>query len=97
MSVNEVKVLPEPRYVADAEPVRSRMARAPMPASMFRYIAQVSGRHQIWLVLFSAVIFLLTMGPLELQRRIVNSTLESAAMHQVALLCAAYAALVIIS
>jgi ABC-type multidrug transport system fused ATPase/permease subunit len=66
-----------------------------MPASIFRYVWQTSGRHQIWLGLLATAIFLLTMGPLELQRRIVNSALESGAMGHVVWLCAAYAALVV--
>src|SRR5438477_4269177 len=37
------------------------------------------------------------MGPLELQRRIVNRTLESGAIDDVALLCALYAAFAISS
>src|SRR5437588_160516 len=68
-----------------------------MPATIFGYIAQVSGRHQVWLALLSVVVFLLTMGPLELQRRIVNRTLESGAIDDVALLCALYAAFAISS
>lgn len=70
---------------------------AAMPAGIFAYVWQTSGTHQLWLSVLSIAVFLLTMGPLELQRRIVNSTLESGAMHYVALLCAAYAALVIFS
>src|SRR3954463_14075290 len=68
-----------------------------MPAGIFGYVWQTTRRHQIWLSVLSVAVFLLTMGPLELQRRIVNATLESGAMHQVALLCAAYGALVLAS
>jgi ABC-type multidrug transport system fused ATPase/permease subunit len=66
-----------------------------MPAGIFTYAWQTTARHQIWLAALAITIFLLTMGPLELQRRIVNSALESGAMAHVAWLCAAYAALVI--
>jgi ABC-type multidrug transport system fused ATPase/permease subunit len=66
-----------------------------MPASIFGYVWQTSGRHQIWLGLLATTIFLLTMGPLELQRRIVNSALGSGTIARVAWLCAAYAALVL--
>jgi hypothetical protein len=66
-----------------------------MPASIFGYVWQTSGRHQIWLALLAIAIFLLTMGPLELQRRIVNSALGSGTIARVAWLCAAYAALVV--
>ena len=48
-----------------------------MPTGIFRYVWQTTGRHQLWLAALSTVLFILTMGPLELQRRIVNSALES--------------------
>jgi ABC-type multidrug transport system fused ATPase/permease subunit len=64
-----------------------------MPAGIFGYVWQTTARHQIWLAALSIVIFLLTMGPLELQRQIVNSALESGSMDRIAWLCAAYAAL----
>jgi ABC-type multidrug transport system fused ATPase/permease subunit len=73
------------------------MAHAAMPAGIFTYVWQTSGNHQVWLAVLSVAVFLLTMGPLELQRRIINSTLESGAMHYVALLCAAYAGLALFS
>jgi ABC-type multidrug transport system fused ATPase/permease subunit len=73
-----------------------RRGRA-MPDGIFAYVWQTTHQHQIWLSILSVAVFLLTMGPLELQRRIVNATLESGAMHQVALLCAAYAGLVVFS
>jgi len=68
-----------------------------MPESIFGYVWRTSGRHQIWLALLAITIFLLTMGPLELQRRIVNSALGSGTMGRVAWLCAAYAALVLVA
>src|SRR5437667_5484586 len=64
-----------------------------MPASIFGYVVRTSGRNQIWLALLSIAVFLLTMGPLELQRRIVTDTLESGAMRHAALLCVAYGVL----
>jgi ABC-type bacteriocin/lantibiotic exporter with double-glycine peptidase domain len=77
--------------------IQRRTADAGMPAGIFGYVWHTSGRHQIWLAVLSVAVFLLTMGPLELQRRIINSTLESGAMYHVALLCAAYGALVLVS
>jgi ABC-type multidrug transport system fused ATPase/permease subunit len=72
---------------------RSRATDATMPAGIFGYVWQTSSRHQVWLAVLSVAVFLLTMGPLELQRRIINSTLESGAMYHVALLCVAYGGL----
>ena len=66
-----------------------------MPPGIFTYASRTSGRHQVWLGVLAIAIFLLTMGPLELQRRIVNSALESGAIDRVVWLCAAYAALVV--
>jgi len=66
-----------------------------LPASIFGYVWQTSGPHQIWLGLLATAIFLLTMGPLELQRRIVNSALESGTIGHIVWLCALYAALVL--
>lgn len=66
-----------------------------MPSGAFGYAWQTSGRCQIWLAALAILLFVLTMGPLELQRRIVNSALESGAMDRVAWLCAAYAAFVL--
>jgi ABC-type multidrug transport system fused ATPase/permease subunit len=68
---------------------------AAMPASIFRYVWQTGARHQVWLAALAIVLFVLTMGPLELQRRIVNSALESGTAGRVAWLCAAYAGLVL--
>ena len=66
-----------------------------MPAGVFGYVWRTGARHQLWLAALSIVLFSLTMGPLELQRRIVNSALESGAIDRVAWLCATYAALVL--
>src|SRR5437867_4398219 len=85
----------EDRIVHPVAPFRSREGAPAMPASIFGYVWQTSGRHQIWLALLAIAIFLLTMGPLELQRRIINSALGSGTMGRVAWLCAAYAALVL--
>jgi len=78
-------------------PSPGRSDERTMPASIFGYVMRTSRRDQIWLALLSIAVFLLTMGPLELQRRIVNDTLESDAMPRVALLCIAYGALALVS
>jgi hypothetical protein len=44
-----------------------------MPTALYRYIWQTSGRDQLWLSLLSTAVFLLTLIPLELQRRVVNA------------------------
>jgi ABC-type multidrug transport system fused ATPase/permease subunit len=81
----------------ELSPSLQRAEHRAMPASVFGYVVRTSGPHQVWLALLSIAVFLLTMGPLELQRRIVNGTLESGAMHRVVLLCGSYAALALVS
>lgn len=44
----------------------------PMPASLYRYVVEVSGRQQVRLGLLTLAVFPLGLVPLELQRRIVN-------------------------
>ncbi len=79
-----------------AKAVLSARSNAP-PKSIFSYIWQTSGRHQIALAVLAATVFLLSMGPLELQRRIVNSALGTGALRQVALLCAGYVGVALLS
>jgi len=68
---------------------------APLPAGLFGYVWLTTALQQLWLAALAILLFILTMGPLELQRRIVNSDLESRSMADVARLCAAYAALIL--
>jgi len=75
----------------------ARIEPAPLPRTIFGYELQASGREQIGLALLAIAVFLLTMGPLELQRRIINTALRSNAFASVALLCAAYGGLILLS
>jgi ABC-type bacteriocin/lantibiotic exporter with double-glycine peptidase domain len=68
----------------DAAPPRT------LPASLYRYVWQVSGRAQIFIALLSTVVFLLDLVPLELQRRIVNDAIARSALSRLGWLCAAY-------
>jgi ABC-type multidrug transport system fused ATPase/permease subunit len=63
-----------------------------MPQGLYRYIWQTSGRDQIWLSILSTAVFLLTLVPLELQRRVVNAAVYHGELQTVALLCLGYAA-----
>ncbi len=49
-----------------------------MPRSLFAFIWQISRRQQILLCLLTVVVSLLTMVPLELQRRIVDDAIHAA-------------------
>jgi ABC-type multidrug transport system fused ATPase/permease subunit len=64
-----------------------------MPGTLFGYIWRTSARHQAALAALSAVVFLLSAVPLELQRRIVNDALQRGATAAVIGLALGYAAL----
>lgn len=61
-----------------------------LPATLFAYIAQLSGRHQIALAGLSILVFALTTIPLELQRRIVNDAAHGGAFAPILALAIAY-------
>ncbi|MFO0989967.1 MAG: ABC transporter transmembrane domain-containing protein [Alphaproteobacteria bacterium] len=63
-----------------------------MPRTVFGYIWRTDSRNQILLSLLTVVVFLMSMAPLEFQRRIVNNGLGGADIDLLVLLCAAYAA-----
>jgi ABC-type multidrug transport system fused ATPase/permease subunit len=68
-----------------------------MPRGIFGYAWRISARHQIWLSLLAVAVFLLTAGPLELQRRIVNDALKSGELPAVVRLCGLYVGLALVS
>jgi ABC-type multidrug transport system fused ATPase/permease subunit len=61
-----------------------------LPSNIYRYIWQMTGRDQIWLSVLSVLTFLLTMAPLELQRRIVNDVLRDHDGEKLVMMCLAY-------
>jgi len=83
--------------VADAAPGHDRAWANGMPAGIFGYVWRVSGWHQLALSALAAAVFLLTMAPLEMQRRIVNGALGKDEFAALAMLCAAYAGLALLS
>jgi ABC-type bacteriocin/lantibiotic exporter with double-glycine peptidase domain len=81
------------RPVATSEAPRSAHAKSrPLPARLYHYIWNISGRAQIALALLSVFIFLLDLVPLELQRRIVNDAIGQRDFGALAWLCAIYVA-----
>lgn len=77
-------------------PVAARASPRPrgalqIPANIFRYVLATSGWHQLALAVLTAIVFLLEIVPLELQRRIVNDLSKDRHFRIVVLLCAAYA------
>lgn len=64
--------------------------RTRLPETIFGYVWEVSREGQIWLCVGAAVSFLLSLVPLEMQRRVVNEALEQRHLRTLAYLCAIY-------
>jgi ABC-type multidrug transport system fused ATPase/permease subunit len=58
---------------------------------VYGYIWRIGRRHQVLLSLLSVTVFVLSLAPLELQRRIVNEAYRGNTFKLVAILCAIYA------
>ena len=67
-----------------------------LPRSIFRYVLETSGFHQLFLLLLTVSVFLLEVVPLELQRRIVNDLVKHRPYSWVVGLCAVYAGTVLL-
>ena len=67
-----------------------------LPRSIFRYVLATSAVHQFALVALTAVVALLEVGPLEMQRRIVDDLVKHRPFGWVIWLCAAYAGIVLV-
>lgn len=68
-----------------------------LPPTLFAFIFRTARWHQAGLAGASVAVFLLTMAPLELQRRIVNGAIGRDSFETVAWLCAAYAGLALLA
>lgn len=64
--------------------------RMRLPETIFGYVWKVSREGQIWLCIGSTASFLLSLVPLEMQRRVVNEALEQRHLRTLAYLCAVY-------
>lgn len=64
--------------------------RMRLPDTIFGYVWEVSREGQIWLCVGSIISFLLSLVPLEMQRRVVNEALEQRQLRTLASLCAVY-------
>lgn len=67
-----------------------------MPAELWLYIRKACLRDQIWLSVITIAVFLLTLVPLELQRRVVNDAIGNRNMQAILLLCLAYVVVVLV-
>jgi ABC-type bacteriocin/lantibiotic exporter with double-glycine peptidase domain len=80
---------------SDRNPTRASDA-AEMPRTIFRYVLESSGLHQLFLLLLTVGVFLLEIVPLEVQRRIVNDLVKHRDYRLVIVLCAVYAGAVLV-
>lgn len=90
----------------DSTPSADTAAPGRLPGSLYAYLWHTSWRHQVVLSLLAVLVFLMSMAPMELQRRIVNDvikggagqaitggrTLHDGALDTLVFLCATYAA-----
>ncbi len=67
-----------------------------LPAGIYRYVLATSGVHQLLLLALTVTVFLLEIVPLELQRRVVNDLVKNRPYSWVVMLCAVYAAVVLV-
>jgi ABC-type multidrug transport system fused ATPase/permease subunit len=67
-----------------------------IPRNIFGYVLAQSGWHQMVLAVLTAIVSLLEIVPLELQRRIVNDLAKDRHFRFVILLCAVYAGTVLV-
>src|SRR5262249_27404202 len=69
---------------------------ATLPSALLPYVITTSWMHQLPLLALTVTVFLLEVVPLELQRRIVNDVVKHRQYSAIVLLCAAYAAAVMV-
>lgn len=59
-------------------------------ASLSQYVWRMSARHQCFIVLLALAVAVLSMAPLELQRRMINEAIEGADLNLLAMLALVY-------
>lgn len=67
-----------------------------LPRNVYRYILATSAVHQLALLGLTAIVALLEVAPLELQRRIIDNLVKHRLYSTVIVLCAVYAGVVIV-
>lgn len=74
----------------------SKYCQIGLPRSLFRYVLEDSGLHQLFLATLAIAAFLLEFVPLELTRRIINDVAKHRDFHLVILLGVFYFAVIVI-
>ena len=67
-----------------------------LPSTIFRYVLNTSGHHQVLLLIMTVAVFLIELVPLELQRRIINDLVKNRTYGYVITLCGVYAGVVLV-
>ena len=68
----------------DSTPSADTAAPGRLPGSLYAYLWHTSWRHQVVLSLLAVLVFLMSMAPMELQRRIVNDVIKGGAGQAIA-------------
>ncbi len=76
--------------------VRRTESSIRLPRTIFRYVLETSGYHQVLLLLMTVAVFLIELVPLELQRRIINDLVKDRTFVYVITLCGIYAGVVLV-
>jgi ABC-type bacteriocin/lantibiotic exporter with double-glycine peptidase domain len=76
--------------------IRKAKRSIKLPPTIFRYVLESSGYHQVLLLLLTVAVFLIELVPLELQRRIINDLVKNRTFGYVITLCAIYGAVVLV-
>jgi hypothetical protein len=90
--------MPKPRLISAAARVFARRLPSALDIrnTIFGYVLAESGLHQLALAALTAIVFLLEIVPLELQRRIVNDLAKDRHFQFVILLCTVYVGTVLV-
>lgn len=81
--------------ILESEPGDGGAERRMMPAGLVSFVASMGWKHQIGIAVLSIAVFALDAAPLEIQRRIVNSTAAGASYNGIVLLVALYLGLLV--
>jgi len=82
-----------PSELADVQEAKRSIR---LPATLFRYVLDTSGSHQVLLFLLTVAVFLIELVPLELQRRIINDLVKNRTFGYVITLCTIYGVVVLV-
>jgi ABC-type multidrug transport system fused ATPase/permease subunit len=94
--MNEAKRPPPSGNRPGKREIRSAERSINLPHTIFRYVLETSGYHQLFLLLLTVAVFLMELVPLELQRRIINDLVKNRTFGYVITLCAIYGAVVLV-